>query len=147
MHGCRRSGFTLLETILSVTIIGLLAGLSIPVFYSFQANNSTGLAADIIAQSLRRAQSLSQAVSGDAEWGVKVVTTTATLFQGPSFASRNASFDEVFEFSQNVIVSGTSEFVFMKLYGYPQPTGSIQLISTGGNNRIVTLNEKGTITY
>lgn len=142
-----QEGYTLIETVLAVAVIALLAGLSIPVFQSFQTKNNVDLAADITAQSLRRAQGLAQAMSGDAPWGVRVVTTTATVFQGASYATRNASFDEIFDFSQNVTVSGTSEIVFSKLYGYPQPTGTMQLISSNGDSRFLLINAKGTVAY
>ena len=143
-------GFTLLETVLSIAIILILAGLSIPVFYSFQAKNNVDLASTMVAQSLRRAQALAEAVSGDATWGVKVATNTITIFQGTSFATRNISFDETLDFSQNLTVSGTSEFVFTKLYGFPQASGTLQLTSLQSNTRdtrILIVNEKGTVNY
>jgi hypothetical protein len=117
------------------------------VYLSFTSNNAVDLAASLVAQSLRRAQTLSQAISGNAPWGVKVLATSTTLFQGVSYGTRNVAFDERDEFSEPVVVSGTSEIIFSKLYGYPQPTGTLELIVQTGDRRVLVIYEKGTISY
>jgi prepilin-type N-terminal cleavage/methylation domain-containing protein len=142
----RRSGFTLIEVLLSVALIGLNAGIGAVVFQQLQNRNDLDVAAATIASNERRAQALSRASDGDTTWGVRINAGAITLFQGASFASRNSAFDEVTEMSNAIIPSGFQEVVFAKLTGLPQTTGTLTL--TGPNEtRTITLNAQGTIQY
>jgi len=139
-------GFTLLEVLLSVAIISVLAGLSLPVYRTLIMKNDLDIAAATIASSLRRAQVLSQAVDGDATWGVKAQSGSIVLFKGASYAGRDPNFDEIFDMPTSISVSGTNEIVFTKLTGFPQTTGTINL-STESDARSVPINEKGAVNY
>lgn len=143
----KNTGFTLLEVLLSVAIIGILAGLGTPIYQSFQVRNDLDIAGNTIAGSLRRAQVLSQGVDGDTTWGLYVQSGEITLFQGSSYASRDVDFDEVFILPASIIPSGISEIVYNKFTGEPQITGTIILTSNSNETRNITINEKGTITY
>ena len=141
-----KKGFTLLELLLSVAIISLLAGLSLPVYRTLLSKNDLDIAAVTIAQSTRRAQTLSQAVDGDTTWGVKAQSGSIVIFKGTSFASRDSSFDETFSVPTGISFGGTNEIVFAKLTGLPQTTGTVSL-STESDSRSVTINEKGMVNY
>jgi len=145
----RRShnGFTLLEVLLSVALISLIVGIGTPVYQSFQARNDLAVAANTIAQSLRRAQLLSQAVDGDASWGIHIGSGSVTLFQGISYAARNSARDEVFELAGSIAPSGTSEIVYAKFSGIPQTIGTITLTSSANETRNITINAKGTADF
>lgn len=139
-------GFTLLEVLLSVAAIGILAGFSLPVFRTMLTKNDLDIATVTTAQTLRRAQVLSQAIDGDTSWGVKVQSGSITLFKGTSFAGRDSSFDEVFEVPTNVSISGISEIVYAKLTGLPQTTGNTTF-STENDTKTISINEKGMASY
>ncbi len=147
-RGWRNShaGFTLLELLLSVAIVALLAGLSLPVYRTLMQKNDLDIATTSVGQSLRRAQVLSQAVDGDTTWGVNTQNYHITIFKGASFAARDTNFDETFDVPITISISGTTEVVFTKFTGLPQTTGTINL-STANDSRLVTINAKGTITY
>lgn len=140
-------GFTLLEILLSVAAIAVIAGISVPIYQSFQVRNDLDIAAVTIAQSLRRAQALSQAVDGDASWGVYAQSGSMTLFKGASYAARDAAFDEVFEVPASIAPSGVSEIVFTKFTGAPQTTGAVTLTSTANETRNITVNAQGMVNY
>ena len=142
-----RQGFTLIEMLLSVALIGLLAGISVPVYQSVQFRNDLAVGSNIIARSLRRAQTLSRATSQDIEWGVHIQSGSITIFQGTDYANRDSSFDEYFELSPSINPSGLGEIIFDKLTGNPQSTGNITLNSSSGETKNITINEKGTIDY
>ncbi len=108
--------------------------------------NDLDIAAVSIAQSLRRAQILSQSVDGDTSWGVKAQSGSITLFKGTSFAARDTNFDETFEVPTTIGVGGGAEIIFAKFTGLPQTTGNIN-ISTESDSRSLTINEKGTVGY
>ena len=139
-------GFTLLELLLSVAIISLLAGLSLPVYRTLLSKNDLDISATVTASSLRRAQTLSQAVDGDITWGVKIQSGSIVLFKGSSYAARDTTFDETFDVPTTISMSGTTEIVFAKFTGFPQTTGVINL-STESDARSVSINEKGTVSY
>lgn len=140
-------GFTLLEMLLSVAAIAIIAGIGIPVYQSFQNRNDLDVAAETLAQTLRRAQILSQAVDGDTSWGLYAQSGSITLFKGASYASRESAFDEAFDVPTSITLTGVSEIVFTKFTGLPQATGTITLTSNIGETRNVTLNAKGTVSY
>lgn len=140
-------GFTIIEMLLSVAAIGVIAGISIPIYQSFQTRNDLDVAVTEIAQSLRRAQVLSQAVDGDIGWGVSVQSGIVTIFKGTSYAMRDANLDEIFEMPTNIILSGMSEVAFAKFTGLPTSVGTIALTSNTNEARNITINEKGMVSY
>ena len=140
-------GFTLLEVLLTIAIIGILAGAAAPVFQALQNRNDLDIALTTTAQSLRRAQLLAQAVANDTTWGVKVRPGFIIIFQGPNFINRNTNFDEEFTMSSSLTFSGVSEFVFSKFSGLPQNPGTLILTTTNNESKSLNLNAKGTISY
>jgi prepilin-type N-terminal cleavage/methylation domain-containing protein len=143
-------GFTLIEMLLTVAVISLLATISVPIFQSFQVRDDLNIAVDTIAQSLRRAQTLSVSGTHDYEWGLYVTTGTIAIFGGEdpvSYASRKPAYDETFGLPEAISPSGLSEVVFSRLYGLPNVTGSFMLSTTINATRTITINEKGGLEY
>ena len=140
-------GFTLLEMLLSVAAITVIAGISIPVYQSFQARNELDIAAVTVAQSLRRAQLLAQAGDGDSNTGVRVQSGGITVFHGASYALRDTAVDEDFSVPTSIVPSGVSEIVFTKFTGLPTSVGSFILNSSTGETRTITINAKGSVAY
>lgn len=140
-------GFTLLEVLLVITTITVLAAISVPVYSFLQVRNDLDVATNTTLQTLRRAQTLSQAVDGDSSWGVKLQTADITLFKGTSYALRDTNFDEVYTLSGNVTPTGVSEVVFSKLLGDPNTTGTLTLTSTNNETQNITIGTKGQLDY
>lgn len=141
------AGFTLLEALLSVVIISMLAGISLPVYESFVRRNDLGLTAQNITFMLRRAQTYSRAVSSDSTWGVRVQAPTVTLFQGATYATRVPAFDETLSIPSSITPSGLSEINFSKMNATPSTTGTITLFSTTNDSKTITINSKGMVNY
>lgn len=141
------TGFTLIEVLLSIAMMAIIAGISIPIYQSVQVRNDLDIAATTLAQSIRRSQVLSQGMDGDTNWGVKVQIGSIIIFRGVSYAARDVSFDEVFSVPTSIVPSGLSEIISEKLTGMPQSMGTITFTSSLNETRTLTLNAKGNINY
>ena len=143
------NGFTLIEVLLSIALIALVVGLSLPVYGSFQARNNLDIAANTVVHSLRRAEIKSLAVEEDSRWGVRIEEKKVIIFKGDSFVGRNPDFDEAIDFSPGIQSSneGLKEITFSKLSGSPSTSGTIILKSSTEEKREIRINEKATISY
>ncbi len=140
-------GFTLIELLLSVALIGILVSFSAPVLQVFQNKNNLSVAAEAVANNLRRAQAFSQGVKEDDSWGVRVTDGDVVVFKGNDFASRDQSFDEIFEISSAIVFSDLQEVVFQEFSGEPNNSGTFVLTSLNGEAANVSINEKGMVDY
>jgi prepilin-type N-terminal cleavage/methylation domain-containing protein len=143
----RTGGFTLIEVLLSVSIIGLLVGLSLPVYESFVRRNDLDLTTQVVAATLRRAQTYARAVNGDSAWSVEIQGSGVTLFRGTSFGSRDTSYDEVASIPGSITPGGLGEIQFAKLSAAPNVTGNITLASTTNDTRTISINAKSMVDY
>lgn len=143
----KKQGFTLIEIMLVIALMIIIGGISVPVYQSFQVKNDLDVTAYTTAQTLRRAQALSQAGEGDSAWGVHIESGKVTLFKGGSFALRDVSMDESFEISESITTAGVQEIVYSKLTGEPQSIGNITFGTTNGEMQILSINKKGMIEY
>lgn len=140
------AGFTLIEVLLSITLIGIISGIGAIVYQQLQNRNDLDIAVGSVASSFRRAQALSQAIEGDTTWGVRINTGSIVLFQGASYATRVTSFDEVTNISSAIVGSGFVEVVFSKLTGLPQTNG-VLTFTNSNDSRTITLNAQGAVIY
>lgn len=141
-------GFSLLEVLLSVAIIIMLAGLSLPVFASFNNRNDLDIATQTLVDSLRRAQLYARGVKADDQWGVNVQLGTITVFKGADFNTRDANYDESTSIPTTLTPGGIASVVFAKNTATPSQTGSFSLSSSLVNQtKTVTLNAKGMVEY
>ena len=141
-----RRGFTFTELILVVGMIVILAAVSVPVLQSFQVGNDLSVSVNVITQTLRRAQSLSQSMVSDTSWGVSIQSGAIILFKGTSYSLRDPSFDEIFDMPKSITPSGVGEIVFSKFSGEPQVTGDI-ILTTPNQLKTISINKKGILTY
>lgn len=139
-------GFTLLELLLSIAIIGLLAGLSVPVYQSLQTNRTADSERDQVVALVRRAQVRARAGDQNTDWGVFITSDRATLFQGNDFLNRDADFDEVVMFS-NMTAEPDSEIIFENITGRGNTDISIDFATTNNYSFNITINHEGVIEW
>lgn len=142
----RQHGFTLLEVLLSVTIIATLAGVSLPIYNSFAVRNDLDLTTQQVVNTLRRAQTYARGMEEDSAWSVEVQASAVTLFKGTNFAARDTSDDEVVALG-SASASGLGEVQFAKLTAAPNATGTITITSNANETRTITINAKGVVNY
>src|SRR3989304_2249315 len=87
-------GFTLMELVLVIAILGIIAGLGMGSYANFLRQGSLDSAANEIVATLRKAQTNSQASSEDYAWGVYFDTTNKdTVFLPSSVEINSAAFN------------------------------------------------------
>lgn len=143
----KQKGFTMIEILLSFAIIGIIGGMTMPMYRTFMIRNDLDVAVSTVAQNLRRAQALAVSSDGDMTWGLHVGVGGILIFKGPSYVLRNDMFDENTSMPTSIVPSGLTEVVFSKVTGIPQATGTFILTSQANEERTITINEKGTIEY
>lgn len=142
-----QAGFSLIEMLLALAVIGLLAGLSVPLYQSFDTRNELAITQNMAAQTLREARLRARAADGDSQWGVKIASSSVTLFRGSDYQTRDSSYDLTFSLENITGVSGRTEFVFSKLSGRPESAGTVTLSAADDSQRSVSVNAVGTISF
>ncbi|SRR3989339_108665 len=140
-----KKGFTLLELLLVVAIMGVLAVIGTPMYLSLQAENEMSITSLTINDILHRAKLKSQAIDGDASWGVEIKKGSLIIFKGTSFVNRNPIYDEEYSISNAVDLSGLSEVIYSSLYGIPNITGEIKLKHLDGRQSQLSINAFGIV--
>lgn len=138
-------GFTLIELLLVIAISITLGVISVVFFSRFLTQNAVITTQDQLIGQLRKAQLYAQMGRQDGNWGVTFSANTITLFQGTSFVSRNAVFDETFSVNPNIAISGFSEIVFTKTTGLPSSFG-LYTITGADSVKQVSVNAQGVVT-
>ena len=87
-----RRGFTLLEVLLVIVLMGVISGVGFPLFKNYQNNVDLDAAQDQVIQGVRRAQFLAQSGAQDSDWGYSV--EYGVVFKGSNYAERDPAFDE-----------------------------------------------------
>lgn len=139
LHSCpthcrsylRPKGFTAIEILLTVGVIAVTAGLTIPMFRQYQMSADLDTSTEHLVQALRGAATLSQTGKQDSAWGVYF--PDGTLFAGDAYAERNPDFDVTLPLAPTIETSGLTEVVFSRLDGLPKTTGSVFVTSTVTN--------------
>jgi len=132
-----RRGFSTVELLITVAIIAIVAGVTVPLYRHYQIRNDLELAVEQAIQALGRAQLLSQIAQEGSEWGFQV--PTGTLFRGRTYATRNANYDEVYAPPSTITASGLPEVSFSLLDGMPSASGTIVLENILGDRRTIVI--------
>lgn len=136
-----------MEVLLSVVLISFMSAVATPLYHFFMVRDDMDVAVNITAQTLRRAQFISQSVDGDSNWGIKLQVGSIVLFKGASYALRDTTYDESYDIAQTVTPSGVTEIVFAKFTGLPGTTGTITFTTTNGETKNISVNSKGMVDY
>ena len=153
MGNTSKKGFTLLELIIVIAVLGIVAGGAFAVFSSFITNTYVDNTTQEIVNVLRKANTDSIARLYDLNWGVHFddITSKFTFFAGDSYDTRNMQYDEATNlplsvtFSQISLNGGGKDILFRKISGDTTQYGSLKVRSASGRERIITINQLGQI--
>jgi prepilin-type N-terminal cleavage/methylation domain-containing protein len=142
-------GFTLIETIVVISIISLLIGMSIFSLTSFKSNATLGKNVSKIKSLLEEARYESFSGKNDTTYGIKVLSTSTISFVGSSYASNTGSTVYALDGAviENISLSGSStEIVFKKNTGGADSAGTFKVRMLSDNSaRTIRVTSGGVI--
>lgn len=141
-----RFGFTLIELMLSITLMFIVFGITTGFYSRFFTQNAVQITQNQLVASLRKAQMYAMMGKRNSNWGVNINTTARqiTLFAGANYASRTPAFDEIYIYNNNLTVSGFTDVVYAHATGIPSSFPTVTI--TGANQtKIVTVNTQGIV--
>ena len=136
-------GFTAVEVLLTLGIVAVTAGISMPLYRTYQLRSELDTAIEQAKHALERAQVLARAGQNDSMWGY--ATQEGILFQGEAFAIREPQSDEAYIVPASVEVLGLTEVVFQRVTGEPLVGGEIIFQADNGEWRTITVTEGGSV--
>ncbi len=148
-----KKGFSLIEIIIVIGILGLLTAISVATFVTFR--NSQGLNKDTetVVEVLEQARTQTLSSQNGSAYGVHFGTSAVTLFAGGTYAA-GAAGNQIFSLlSSDTILTITltgagSDVVFNRLTGETGQDGTIVLSSaSAGRTRTVTIYKTGVVEY
>ena len=142
-------GFTLIEFVIVLGVLVLIIALGLPVGFESYRNYLLNYEARNLVSVLRRAETLSITQAHSTSYGVALITDKFVIFQGPSYALRNHSFDESYDKSSAINVTTTppiSEMSFAPISGLPNATATF-VLSNEVNALSVELNAQGVVSW
>lgn len=141
-----RSGFSIIEIVIVIAIFGMLLAIGLPIGLDAYRNYLLTSESRNLLSILRRAETNAFANKNGSAHGVAVQSDRFVLFQGQSYASRDAPYDEEYPKSGTVTSSGTAEIIFSQISGKPSASAAITL-SNELRSQTITVNEEGTINW
>lgn len=132
-----RRGFSLIEVMLVVALIGAIAGVGVPLYRDYQIRNDLNLATEQVTQGLARARLLSQAAQNDDSWGF--YAPAGVLYKGESYETRDPAFDETYPMPSTIKIEGLLEVNYQKIHGAPDATGEIILTTINDDTRNILI--------
>lgn len=139
----RSGGVTLIEIIVVIAIAGILLGAGIPLTWDFYIQSELRAERSNAVAYLRAARTRGVSNKGETAHGVAVTADNFVIFEGPSYASRNVSRDQLFPRSPGIVATGTTEIVFAQLSGRTASSTLLLVSSSGG--AAVRVNSEGLV--
>jgi type IV fimbrial biogenesis protein FimT len=138
-----RSGFTVIELLVVIGILGLMLAIGIPSFASIRRNVALGNTADEIVSALRLAQNSAMASQGGVDQGVYFTATQYCLFGGTWSGTCPSASTTYTMGSYGITVSGAPiSVVFQHLTGVTSARTIVVGIS-GGSQKTITVEATG----
>jgi prepilin-type N-terminal cleavage/methylation domain-containing protein len=126
LFNMNKHGYSLVEVIVSITIIGILGTISVTSFGNFLKRDNLSSNAVALASALRDARTRTLASIKGLQYGVKIDADRFTVFPGPTFSTSTA--DAPFLFS-NAVWAGNSltSVLFTRVTGNSSASGTIDI--------------------
>lgn len=131
-----KRGFTLIEVLISISIMALLLGISMSVFRALTDQQSLDRDVETVISYMLRAQNQTRAGEKNSNYGVYFASTSVTLFEGTVYSAGTPT-NLVFNFNNRTymhataLTGGGNQIYFKKISGAPHATGTVTYRSNG----------------
>ncbi len=142
----KTSGLTLIEVILVIAITVIIFWFALSVGTRQIGTQTLFSERDVVLGLLRDARSRAMGNINQSDHGIYIGTNNYTAFDGPTYDSRNQSYDSVFPKFNGVVFSGLTEVVFLSLSGQSTASGTIMMSNSTGTSTI-SINNEGAINW
>ena len=140
-----KKGFTVLEVLIVIAIVGILTVIVVTGFQKFNRVESVNRDTETVLETLRSARDQTVASKNELQYGVHFGTQSITLFSGTSYSS-GAAGNQVYPLHSGdtilstVITGGGSNVIFQRLTGQTADYGTVTISSmaaSSSNNVII----------
>lgn len=149
------NGFTLVEILLVIGIVGVIVGLAIPFYQNYQISTQLDTNSFQLVQTLRKAQALAMASQDYQTFGVHFEPRKFVLFKGSVYNVSDQN-NEVYELPSSLsLITNSPQILFSQVKGLPTLSGpspvptttllSVTLRSNNNQVKIVNVNEAGKV--
>ncbi len=141
-------GFTLTELLITIAISAILAVVAVPIYGNLQVSSQLNETSSLLIQTIRTARENSEASVNNSAHGIKINEHSYILYQGSSYATRQANYDRITELDSTLTLSSNltdDEVNFSKGLALPNHTGVIILTHDLGNTKNISINTFGLI--
>jgi len=146
LYKVRNSGFTFTEVLMVIAILGIMAGLAIPFYQSFQISSQVDNTTQEIISTLRWAQARAMSSESLSSFGIHFESQRYVLFKGDIYNSADPSNEPISLSDVLSVNSGAGvDIIFTAISGTTTNTGLITVSATSGKPRTITINEHGVI--
>lgn len=140
-----RWGFTLIEVLLVIGVLGLIVALATPFYQSFQISSELDNTTHELISALRQTQAKAMASEGFRSWGVHLEKKAYIIFSGDKFNPDDKLNQRNDLAGPLSIEAENTDIVFSSVEGQTSNTGKITLISVNKEARTLTINSLGAI--
>lgn len=125
-----RRAFTLIEILITSSIIIILAAVSFPLYNLFQGFSATEAVAFEIKESVRTAETNARSGQNNSNFGIYFSSGQYIVYQGANYAGRTPSADQSFSLPSNIIISNATEINFQHRTGLPATSAIVTITNT-----------------
>ena len=143
-------GFTIIEILISVSILLLLIGIIVPSFSSFRRMVVVRTAVENTSALLERARIETTASYGASQYGVHFESDRVVYFKGGTYSASDPD-NETYELDQTLSIStidlngGGDDVVFSRLTGATDAYGTLTFMTTDNASTTINIYQSGTI--
>lgn len=146
---CNTDGFTLVELVITVAILGLLTGIIMSTFSDYAARQQATSEINDVTRSVIEQRSRALAALDDSEHGVHVASSSITFFEGTTYsagANGNRIISLLATDATSSFSNGLTYISFSRMTGEPSATGTIELFSSRlQSTTTITIHDSGLI--
>ncbi len=147
-----KKGITIIELLITLSLLGLLFLIVLPSFSKLRENQVLGAATSDIASAINKARSETLASVNSSEYGVHFQSNSVIIFKGKVYSAGTSTNETISITSpaniSNITLGGVSstsaDMYFNRLYGVPSAAGTITVSSTS-TSKTITISATGSV--